>query len=274
VSSTYRLADFVGEIESLYKAAEPESFWLCEDAVRRLLAGNTLNDWIKQELRSLISNPYHVGDWSSSEVVLHRGKTWTLSVSILDAPKRFIHVLPFLAIYAPVDSSLTGNRYRLPDVFRNDVFDPGVRLEPAGVVSANPREPLRLETGRYAYDFNVAGPLPFLRFATVPLRPLEWLFSKSTLQAWQANDAEVSFTQLRVAAYVLGKIAHDSSVRPLRDLAAHPHHAVRWAAIQNLGRLSRTEALAKIRDAINDPHPHVRRAAQKTLDQLDRRNPR
>lgn len=271
VSPNQRLADFVRDIESLYKAAEPETFWLCEDAVRRLAAGTALADWIKQELRSLISDPQHVGDWSAAEAVLHRGNGWTLSVSILDAPRRFIHVLPFLAIYAPIDAELTGTRYRLPDTFRNDVFDPSMRLEPAGVVTARPAETVRLETARYAYDFNVPSPLPFLRFATTPIRPLEWLFSKSTLQAWQANDAEVSFTQLRVAAYVLGKIAHQSSVEPLRDLAKHPHHAVRWAAIQNLGRLSRTEALAKIREAVNDPHPHVRRAAQKTLDQLDRR---
>lgn len=273
MSSTYRLTDFVREVETLYKAAEPESFWLCEDAVRRLLASAVLSDWINKELRSLSGDAQHLGDWSSTEAVVHRGKGWMLSISILDAPRRFIHALPFLAIYAPIGSDLTGTRYRLPNV-RNDVFDPGMRLEPAGVVLAQPRETLRLETGEYAYDFNVPRPVPFLRFATTPIRPLEWLFSKSTLQAWQANDAEVSFTQLRVAAYVLGKIAHHSSVGPLRDLAQHPHHAVRWAAIQNLGRLSRTEALAKIRDAINDPHPHVRRAAQKTLDQLDKRTTR
>lgn len=273
MSSTYRLADFVEEVDSLYKVAESETFWLCEAPVRRLLSENVLSEWIKKELAALAADPQHVGDWSATEAVLHRGNGWTLSVSILDAPRRFIHALPFLAVYAPVDSELVATRYRVPEGFRNDVFDPSLRLEPAGVVTAQLRETLRLETSRYAYDFNVPRPLPFLRFATTPLRPLEWLFSKSTLQAWQANDAEVSFTQLRVAAYVLGKIAHHSSVQPLRELARHPHHAVRWAAIQNLGRMSRTEALAKIREAINDPHPHVRRAAQKTLDQLDRRAP-
>ncbi|MGH6629313.1 MAG: HEAT repeat domain-containing protein, partial [Burkholderiales bacterium] len=127
---------------------------------------------------------------------------------------------------------------------------------------------------QYAYDFQVPQPIPVLRFASASLRPMEWLFSKNTLQAWQANDADLSSTQLRVAAYVLGKLAHHSSVGPLRQLASHPHHAVRWAAIQNLGRLSRSEALLKIREAVNDPHPHVRRAAQKTLDQLERKTPR
>lgn len=274
VSSRYQLADFAQEVESRYKATQPETFWLCEPALARLVAEGALSEWLNQQLRSLVADPQSIGNWTATEAILHRGKGWTVSVAIFDTPRRFIHALPFLAFYVPLASELSGARYRLPEAFRNDVFDPALRLEPAGTVSAARGQPLRLETDRYAYDFHIPHPLPVLRFASASLRPLEWLFSKSTLQAWQANDAELSSTQLRVAAYVLGKIAHHSSVAPLRNLASHPHHAVRWAAIQNLGRMSRTEALARIREAVNDPHPHVRRAAQKTLDQLDRKTPR
>lgn len=268
---SYGLSDFVKDVESRYTAADPETLWQCEPAVGQLVAEGALLDWLNQQLRSLLGNAQHVGDWTAAEAILHRGSGWTLSIANFDTPRRFVHALPFIAIYVPLDVDLTGDRYKLPSGFRNDVFDPTIRLEPAGSVSVAQGELLRMETGRYAYDFHVPRPMPILRFASAALRPLEWLFSKSTLQAWQANDAEVSSTQLRVAAYVLGKIAHHSSVDPLRALSAHGHHAVRWAAIQNLGRLSRSEALAKIREAINDPHPHVRRAALKTLDQLDRR---
>jgi HEAT repeats len=270
----YLLADVVRDIESSYRVAEPETFWLCEQALLHLLARGLLSRWLNEQLKSLVEDPQHVGDWSAKEAVLHRGKGWTLSVAVFDTQRRFVHALPFSAIYSPLQSALTGDRYRLPDDFKNDVFDPGLRLEPAGTVKVGRHELLRLETDRFAYDFHISQPIPVLRFVSAAQRPLEWLFSKNTLQAWQANDADLSSTQLRVAAYVLGKIAHHSSVAPLRELAAHPNHAVRWAAIQNLGRLSRSEALVKIRQAINDPHPHVRRAAQKTLDQLDKRAPR
>lgn len=274
MSSRYPLADFVQDVESRYKVTHPETFWLCEPAIARLLAEGSLSDWINGQLRALLADPQLVGSWTATEVVLHAGNGWKLSVAIFDAPRRFVHALPFLAIYAPLDSELIADRYRLPDGFRNDVFDPNLRLELAGTVRAVRGELLRLETNRYAYDLQLPRPLPVLRFVSASLRPLEWLFSKSTLQAWQANDADLSSTQLRVAAYVLGKIAHHSSIPHLRDLAKHPHHAVRWAAIQNLGRLSRSEALGKIREAVNDSHPHVRRAAQKTLDQLDRKTSR
>lgn len=272
--SQYQLADFVRDVESHYRVGEPETLWLCAQPIQRAILDGLLGRWVNEQLRSVTADPEHLGDWGATEIVLHRGKGWALSVAIFDTPRRFIHALPFLAFYVPLVAELIGERYSLPAAFRNDVFDPSLRLEPAGSIKIARNELLKLETDRYAYDFQIPRPLPVLRFTSSSVRPLEWLFSKSTLQAWQANDAEVSSTQLRVAAFVLGKIAHQSSIAPLRQLGSHPHHAVRWAAIQNLGRLSRSEALVKIREAVNDPHPHVRRAAQKTLDQLDKRTQR
>jgi HEAT repeats len=270
----YRLADFVHDVRAQYDPERPETFWSCEQTVRRALDEGVVPTWFNEQLSALAKDSHFLGDWGASEVILHSEPAWAVSVALFDMPRRFIHALPFVALYVPLASELTGDRYRLPETFRNDVFDPAVQLAPAGSVRAKQGEVLRLETDTYAYDFHVPKALPVLRFVSASTRPLEWLFSKSNLQAWQANDADLSSTQLRVAAYVLGKIAHHSSIDPLRQLASHPHHAVRWAAIQNLGRLSRSEALIKIREAVNDPHPHVRRAAQKTLDQLDRRNQR
>lgn len=269
---SYSLASFSQDVRSSYSAERPETFWECEPAVKRLLAGGAVQAWVNEQLTALRDNPESLGDWGAKEVVLHRDTGWAVSVALFDTPRRYIHVLPYFAFYAPLaGANLAANRYKLPADFRHEVFDPAVRLEPAGFVDSAPGNVLAVRTDQFAYDFHVAAPLPVLRFATAPLRSLEWLFSKTTLQAWQANDATVTYTQLRVASAVLGKIAHQSSIAPLRRLASHPHHAVRWAAIQNLGRLSRSEALARIREAVNDPHPHVRRAAQKTLDQLERR---
>jgi hypothetical protein len=269
---SYDPAHFIEDVRATYKADDPQTFWACEAALTRLLNGGVVASWLNEHLRALVQDPLYVGDWGPKEVVLHREGTWNLSVAMFDTPRRYIHSLPFYAFYVALSgANLTGDKYTLPDEFKNDVFDPGLRVRPAGVFSVPTGALMRLETDRFAYDFHFQKPLAVLRFATKPQRPLEWLFSKSSLQAWQANDADIAFTQLRVAAYVLGKLAHQSSIRSLTLLSAHPHHAVRWAAIQNLGRLSRTEALIKIREAVNDPHPHVRRAAQKTLDQIAKR---
>jgi hypothetical protein len=274
-SNTYGSADFVRDVRARFNYSQPDTFWQCEDLLRRFLDEGGVAVELNAQLQKLVADEQYIGDWLPNDVVLAKGPGWILSVVLLDAPKRYIHALPFHAMYAPLDESrLAGDRYLLPPEYRNEVFDPAVRLEPAGTVSAARHEIIALHSDQYAYDFHVPRPQSVLRLATAPLRPLEWLFSKGTLQAWQANDADLAFTQLRVAVNVLGRIAHQSSIEPLRQLAGHPHHAVRWAAIQNLGRLNRSEALAKIREAVNDPHPHVRRAAQKTLDALERRAPR
>jgi len=269
-SSTYRLTDFIHEVQARYIASTPNTFWSCGSALQQLISAGVVQDWLNDQLQALAKDPHHVGNWNAQQATLHKEAAWSLSVALFDTQRRFIHALPFQAFYVPLKYELTGKLFQLPPGFRNDVFDPSLSLTAAGDVKVDPLELLKLETERYAYDFLVPRPIPVLRFATASLRPLEWLFSKTSLQAWQANDADLSLTQLRIGAFVLGKIAHQSSVAPLRRLASHPHHAVRWAAIQNLGRLSRSEALIKIREAVNDQHPHVRRAAQKTLDQLDK----
>jgi hypothetical protein len=270
--SSYGTLDLVRDVASRFTPSRPASFWDCGESLLLFLAHGGVERSLNEQLRRTVDDEHYAGDWFPNDVVLCRGEGWVLSVILLDVPRRYIHALPFNAMYVPLDESrLVGDRYLLPANYRNEVFDPAARLKPDGTVTARRGEILPLYTDTYAYDFHVTRPHAVLRLATMPLRPLEWLFSKATLQAWQANDADLGFTQLRVAANVLGKIAHQSSIGPLRQLATHPHHAVRWAAIQNLGRLNRSEALAKIRLAVNDPHPHVRRAAQKTLDALERR---
>lgn len=270
--STYRLTDLVREVNAQFDFAQPGTFWSCIPAIERYVRDGGIPQFLNGQLEHLGSQPHYLGDWSGQEIFIHRERQWTLSIAVLDAPRRYIHAVSELALYIPLDAhGLEADRYELPAEFRNDLFDPGITLIRAGDVAARQHEPLILETMQYAYDFRIVSPTPLLRLMTAPLRPLEWLFSKSTLQAWQANDADISYTQLRVAAYVLGKIAHQSSIEPLKDLANHSHHAVRWAAIQNLGRLNRSEALVKIREATRDPHPHVRRAAQKTLDQIEKK---
>lgn len=266
----YSLDRFSSDFDGTYRTGNSESFWACEPFVARVLKEKLLEGMVIERLRSLLHDPRAEQDVQIKEIMLHRCQRWNISISLFDLPHRYIHALPYLSFYSPVGQALKGYVYRLPSTYRNELFDPSVQLEPVGPVAVEPGQILRLDTDRFAYDFQIPRPVCIVRVNTTAVRPLEWLFSKTTLQAWQANDADLSFTQLRIAAMVLGKIAHQSSIEPLKQLANHGHHAVRWAAIQNLGRLSRSEALEKVREAVNDQHPHVRRAAQKTLAAMNR----
>lgn len=263
------VAEFVREVQQTYRPASPESFWDCEGAFQKLLRSPFLVEVINDEIGRVATGAQDPSGWLASEFVLHRGGGLGLSVSMLEAPQRYIHALPYHAMYSAAGAgSLSCSLYRLPVGYRNETFDPSLRLIPDGSQSKPSGDVMQLHSDTHAYSVFSEEPTPVVKFMTAAIRPLEWLFTRSGLQAWQANDADLSFTQLRVAADVAGRFAHQSSLDPLKRLTRHEHHAVRWAAIQNLARISRSEAITRLREAINDPHPHVQRAAQNTLQKL------
>ncbi|MGH9429416.1 MAG: HEAT repeat domain-containing protein [Terriglobia bacterium] len=268
--SNPHVAAFVGKVREAYHPNLPESFWDCEGPFRRLLDSSFLVDIINEELRRVAAGTEKASNWMASELVLHRGGGLGLSISVFEGLQRYIHALPYHAMYSAAGGGkLSCNAFRLPVNYRNETFDPSLRLIQDGSLSKAPGEVFHLHSNTHAYSFISDGPTLVVKFMTAAIRPLEWLFSRSGLQAWQANDADLSFTQLRVAADVAGRFAHQSSLDPLKHLTHHEHHAVRWAAIQNLARISRSEAMARLREAASDPHPHVQRAAQKTLQKLE-----
>lgn len=267
-----RLADFVAHVERCVRRDAPEAFWQAEPALRALLDSGYLAEALDRELAALVREPAYFGGWRPAEWLLHRGPGYALTVARFEQTRRFIHALPFYGLLSPLaGGELRYLRYRLPAAYDNPVFVPGLRLEPDGEHRCLCGDWLALHSDRHAYDFQLPRPVLVLKLATSPIRPLEWLFSRDQLQSWQANDADLSSTQLRVAADVLGKFAHQSSLPALKLLTGHPHHSVRWAAIQSLGRLSRSEAVQQLQQALQDRHPHIRRAAQKTLDQLQKK---
>jgi hypothetical protein len=262
------LAKFVEQVQQRFHPEHLESFWTLEEDFRQLAAGGFATAWLNAELERVRSDPAYMGDWRPNRLMVQGGRGWHLSIRLIEASSTHIHSNPSLAMYTPVGAeSLRYNIYRLPEEYDNTVFDPTLQLEPAGLGITAPGGVL-LQSERFVYDFHTARPVTVLSLATAPFQTLEWLFSRNNLHALQANDSELASTRLRVVAYVLGRMARPSSVESLRELASHPHHAVRWAAIQNLGRVSRSAVIPVLEQAVNDPHPHVRRAAVKTLRQL------
>ena len=263
------LDQFTALVQPCIRREAPEAFWDAAPAFSALVASGHVTKACREALEQLITDPCHFEDWRPSEWVLCRGPGHALALSVFDTPRRYVHALPFYAFYAPVGSEpLAYTRYRLPAAYRNPVFEPGLKLAVDGEGLVNPGEVLALRTREFAYDFHLPRPVMVLKLSTAPMLPLEWLFQKDTLQSWQANDADLTSTQLRVAADVLGKFAHQSSLGALKLLTRHGHHAVRWTAIQNLGRINRSEAMAALQAAVDDPHPHIQRAVRKTLGQI------
>ncbi len=263
------LDHFRDAVEQCFRAESPDTFWRLEDAFRQLLTDGTLAAVFNRELRRLLDDPCYMGNWRANQIMLNRGRGHVLSIWLFDQPRRYIHSTPYYGMFAPLGTeSLHYDVYRLPQNYRNAQFDPEVRLEPAGSGFTAPGGVLLLQSDQYVYDFKVERPLAVAKFSTAAYHTLEWLFERETLRAWQANDSELVSTQLRVAAYILGRLADASSLEALQSLSDHRNHSVRWAAVQTIGRLDREAALQRLRQALDDPHPHLRRAAAGSLRRL------
>ncbi len=268
------LARFIEQVEKNFQTDAIESFWGLEEEFRRLIHSGSPGAVFNRELERLVDNPSYMGNWRPNQMMVHRGRGFALSIWLFDKPRQYIHSTPFYGMYAPLGKeSLYYDIYKLPQGYRNALFDPTLKLEPAGSGITAPGGILLLQSDQYVYDFRIERPLPVMKFTSASHQTMEWLFSKDQLNAWQANDSELVSTQLRVSAYILGRLAHQSSLEALEQLTSHGHHAVRWAAVQNIGRLSRSVALVKLEQALDDPHPHVRRAAAKSLQQLKLKTP-
>lgn len=260
---------FVETVSALFSRDDLESFRKCEGAFQELIDSNFEADLFNAELRSLLKDPAFRGDWRPMQLRIVSGRVFNLSISLIDASRRYIHSTPFNAMFSPIGTEpLEYDQYSLPRGFSDDVFDPSLRLTYVSSGCVNPREIKFFDGSRFAYDFKINKPVLTVMFYTASFATLEWLFSKENLHAWQANDAEIGSTQLRVACNILGRLAHQSSLDPLLQMVKHPHHSVRWAAIQNIGRLNREEAIKALQEASRDPHPHVRAAARKSLQRL------
>lgn len=261
------VAAFAEQIGMRYEAARPESFWTCAPLFRHLLDPQFAESVINAALQAIVDDPNHVATADEQTMRLAQGSGWTLSLRLLTRPRRYIHTCPCHALVAPVSGRvLVVDRYELPAGYRNAVFDPAQKLSRAGSLEVLPGEWLELHADGPVHDCRVDAPLMILMLETAPVETLEWRFSKDSLHAWQYADADPQSTDLKTAAWLAGRLAHQTSLKPLKALAAHDNPGVRWAAIQGVGRLSRSEARKLLMLALDDPHPQLRRSAKLALD--------
>ena len=261
------LDDLVERIDRDFDREHLASFWTLEPLLAAFVQHQHAAALVNRELQQLCRDPSYMGDWRPNQLMLHRGRGFALSIWWFERERRYLHTMPYLGYYVPLGRDpLRCTRYALPGAYDNAVFDPGLRIERIGRRNVQPLQILPLHGDRDVYDFHVDRPVPVLKLTTAAFHSLEWLFDRDTGYAVQANDSELSATQLRIAAYLLGQLGDAQSLGPLQGLLRHRHHAVRWAAIQGLGRLDADAARAALRQAVQDEHPHLRRAAQRTLD--------
>lgn len=258
---------FAEEVGKRYLPAHPASFWACEPLFRHLLDPQFAESVINHALRAMVDDPCHTGAGGGHALVLAQTPAWHLTLHLLVQPRRYLHGNASDALVAPLSGQpLAVDLYQLPSGFRNAVFDPGCKLDRAGSRTIASGDLLALQADGLIHDYRIDAPLLLLIFETAPRAVLEWRFSRDTLHAWQFVEADRQISDLKAAAWLAGRLAHQTSLKPLKALTRHEDPGVRWAALQSIGRLSRSEVRKLLAKALDDPHPTVRRAAKQALE--------
>ncbi|MCX7070416.1 MAG: HEAT repeat domain-containing protein [Gammaproteobacteria bacterium] len=261
---------FAEQVDKRYQPGQPASFWDCEPLFRHLLDPQFAESVINDALRDMVDDPRRTGNGGNQAMSLARTPHWNLALHLLTRPRRYLHSNASHALAAPMGGQmLETERYQLPAGFRNEVFDPSCKLERAGSRTVPPGHVLALHADGVIHDYRIATPMLLLIFETAPIAVLEWRFSRDTLHAWQFVEADREVSDLKAAAWLAGRLAHQTSLKPLKALTGHGDPGVRWAALQSIGRLSRSEVRKLLAQALDDPHPLVRRAARQALERGD-----
>ncbi|WP_029922952.1 HEAT repeat domain-containing protein [Nevskia soli] len=247
-----------------------DQFWSLKDEFGIFASSGFPALWVNGHLAEMLRKPADAGLWFWPQFDIQQINGLTIAVRVIGDQQPF-QSSSEAAMYVPIGpQSLHCDLYHLPP-HANDVFDPKLRLEPAGRVTARPGEILLAEPDM-VYDFQAgAGDSPVVAVVlTTPFAlRLKWIFDRNTMKALWATDADVIDMQLRAASDVLGNLRDPSSLEVLEWLSTHRHHAVRWSAIQNVARIKASSARPLLKRALDDPHPLVQAAAAKTLQKLD-----
>ncbi|QAU25095.1 HEAT repeat domain-containing protein [Dyella sp. M7H15-1] len=250
---------------------DPQSLFLLESALRDLAFGSDMRQQLAaHELRAIASDPsYQSFAWDPFYIQLAGNQHWQLRVGLYRHSSEYIYTIPMhllVAVIGPGD--LQAVHYRMPPNIINHTFDPNARLQAGTRRSYKPGD-IAIVDGRYdIFDVRIDRPIVALKLTSGIHQSLQWAFHRESLLATQAIAADPIDSELVSMAQALGAMRHHSSTATLTELANHPKHFVRWAAIQALGQINPEVAIEKLKEATSDKHSHIRRAAIAGLQKL------
>lgn len=223
-------------------------------------------------LRVLDSEPGSQSrSWDFKQVVLAEGDSYVLLCSLFDEPLEHIYSSPFKALVGVLGpGNLLCDQYRLPATHRPAVLDTNETLAYEATRTVRPFDYMVLDGATTAYDFYALEPTVLVRLFVRSSDALHHIFDRATLRPWLVQAGEPASTQIVCLLQALARFGNPTSVPHLDDASRHPHHFVRWAAVQAMAAIDPARAREQVRLALTDEHPDVRDAARRSLELLER----
>jgi hypothetical protein len=270
------LARFGREISDVLAGADSESFWLCEEAFRRLLASDFLLELADGQLATCFGNVLAIQALKNNFGRIAAPLGLTIDVILVEAANSGESLLTYpshLMLGTPPmfdHSELTVELLAFDGDVESDNFDASQVMRAAGTTVFDGGNPMRIQAGRETFRIVSTGStVPLVVLQSRPVQEFAWQIAADTLRPVQLISPKVSAYRLYYATQLLGHFPSGASADALDRLSRHPSHYVRWAALQALFPLDHLRAELRLRETLDDPHPSIRRSAEKAIARLE-----
>jgi hypothetical protein len=266
------IREFIEACERIMQSASDTHFFDCRGLFESLVGSDIISNQLNILLRKSVTeggeNELLI---SGNSILLYSSENISLSLTRVQKQPGYLYLHPSHIMGSVVGRGmLRVRRYIVTPEADIDSFSPEHRLAPLDQFDVQQGAVFTRDGRKQAIDFEpINGSVMILRLLSRRLGNLEWSFERESLRAWNAMLVDPTSSLLCSVMDVVGSLRTESSIEPLRRLTAHPHHVVRWRAVQTLASLSSREALPFIESMINDPHSQIRVAAHKTLSRYN-----
>jgi len=269
--TNYNIENLIADVNG---CLNEKGLWECEASFKRFADSPALFENINKKLEELILNPcMNSAAMMSNGLVLHAEPGWSLMQSIYEHSSDHLYTIPFDGLITPaLHSNLIYSVYKLPENYKNNIFEHDCKLTEVGTFEAKHGDVIRIESKKYVYDINILHPLGALRLYTSTYQDLQWAFDRETLLPVQAISSTENASEITLIMQVLAKLGNQYSVDLIKQIAlSHPQHFVRWEAVKAIAQIDPHEGKAAVERALGDSHPHIVAAANRTITRYQER---
>ena len=252
------------------------------DLLTRFVSSEQFVTCVRDALEQMASVEDSIVTTPDGSIVLFRDANFTIVLSMERPPERFVDGFQPDTITSPIGAGLMClvseienvevTYYDLPAGLDFAVFDEDLQL-PCPTVQLLERYQAFYFHPRKPFEMNAHG-RSYVMATLFENRSedFQWVFdckSGTTLfQVSCSTEASRTETLLLLLERLTGdRIPEATAIHAFAALSHHPHHFVRWRAVQGLGELNGDLALKRLREMTTDCHPHIREAASEICEQ-------
>jgi hypothetical protein len=259
-------------------SAQEQGFFALDDIFSEFMNSGELQKIVNHEITVMRDNPGYAPKGSAgSSLLLYESEKIALTAIGLDKNTSSDK------IFSIAGNALLGNMgpgplkirlHEIPASCRPDVFDASQRLHAKQEIELAVHGIVKIDADKVVPEYLLARKTILVKLTAEFHRPLIWIYDRATGVPQFTSSGSLSSSRLQATINLLNALESDGlkpsreSIDNLAQLADHPFHFVRWAAIQGLCKLDFSVGKHHLVAAQNDRHPHIARAATNSVGKL------